>query len=247
MKPYFLICLCLIAGILKAQPRYTAAQIHSHNDYQQGNPFFGAYALQCGAIEADVYLQNGELMVAHTPAEIRPERTLTQLYLQPLANQMKQGKNYPLQLLIDLKTAAAPALDTLLSQLRLFPMLTNPANGLKIVISGNMPAPPDFHKYPAWLFFDGRFSTAYSEAELARVALFSMSFLSIGKWDEKEGLKPETRDKINEWTQKAHQKGKKIRFWATPDTPTTWQELQTLGVDWIGTDKPQALADFLKK
>ncbi|MCU0339851.1 MAG: phosphatidylinositol-specific phospholipase C/glycerophosphodiester phosphodiesterase family protein [Spirosomaceae bacterium] len=241
-----LLLLCLLGQVSHAQARYTSAQVHSHNDYAQVNPFFGAYQLRCGSIEADVFLQNGELMVAHTPFEIRPERTLKSLYLEPLQKEFQHKRGEPLQLLIDLKTASKPTLDTLVSQLRQYRALIAKRSRLKIVISGNMPPPTDFGQYPSWIYFDGRFTQTYSAKELKRVALFSMSFGSVGKWSTNEELSKETQQKALEWVQKAHQQGKKIRFWATPDTPQAWQMLQSLGADWIGTDNPPRVVEFLK-
>lgn len=218
-----------------------ASSVHSHNDYAQAEPFWGAYNLRCGSIEADVYLQQGELMVAHLPTEIRPERTLAKMYLEPLDTQLQGQKGYPLQLLIDLKTPATATLDTLVSQLQKWPTLTHPNSPIKIVISGNMPTPQDFDRYPNWIHFDGRFTQVYSAAQLERVALMSMSFGNVGKWNSKGPLDATTYQKAVEWVQKAHQMGKKIRFWATPDTPQAWQTLQQMQADWIGTDTPQVL------
>jgi hypothetical protein len=39
--------------------------------------------------------------------------------------------------------------------------------------------------------------------------------------------------------------GRRLRFWATPDTPEVWQVLREEGVDLIGTDHLVGLRDFL--
>lgn len=242
----FFICWNL-ANPLYGQLSYSCANAHSHNDYAQANPFFGAFDLQCGSIEADVYLKNGELMVAHFPNEIAPERTLARLYLQPLANKINEGKSYKLQLLIDLKTPASPVLDTLVRQLARFPTVFGAGKSIQVVVSGNMPKPEDFGRHPAWLGFDGRFGQVYSEAALQRVPLFSASFGSISRWQGKGEMPDEDRQKMQELIKQAHQKGKKIRFWGTPDSEAVWQELMAAGVDWIGSDTPQKLLDYFKK
>jgi hypothetical protein len=36
-----------------------------------------------------------------------------------------------------------------------------------------------------------------------------------------------------------------VRFWATPDTPAMWKELQAAGCDLINTDKLDELRAFL--
>src|SRR5260221_9734513 len=95
-----------------AQPRtYTVANAHSHNDYENALPFQMAYDEQFGSIEADIFLQNNELIVAHDTHEVLLNRTLDKLYLQPLAAAILKnkgfvypGNNRQLQMLIDIKT-----------------------------------------------------------------------------------------------------------------------------------------------
>ena len=76
-----------------AQPTvYTTANAHSHNDYQQQQPFQNAYALQYGSIEVDLYLSNNELLVAHTARDLPDHRTLEDLYLKPLLTYVQANK-----------------------------------------------------------------------------------------------------------------------------------------------------------
>src|SRR5690349_3094875 len=63
---------------------YTSASIFAHNDYVRSNPFHTAYNLRVGYIEADVFLVDNALLVAHTRLEINPDKTLERLYLEPL-------------------------------------------------------------------------------------------------------------------------------------------------------------------
>jgi hypothetical protein len=43
----------------------------------------------------------------------------------------------------------------------------------------------------------------------------------------------------------AHEQGRRIRFWAAPDTPEGWRELYQAGVDLLNTDDLSGLADWL--
>ena len=52
------------------------SSIFSHNDYAQPDPFFNAYKNKVGYIEADVFLKNDELFVAHVQREINKHKTL---------------------------------------------------------------------------------------------------------------------------------------------------------------------------
>lgn len=238
---------------LWAQRVYTAANVHAHNDYVQPIPFFTAYYQQAGSIEADLYLQDGELYVAHEPQEIAPDRTLEVLYLKPLQAQIKknQGRPYPppnatLQFLIDLKTEGPATLALLVKKLTQYPEIKdNPA--IKIVISGNRPAPEAWASYPAYIYFDGRPNETYTPAQLQRVGLISDSFRNYTNWNGKGILVKSDREKIQRVIQSVHQQNKKLRFWATPDNVTTWKTLMHLGVDYLGTDNVTGLTTFLKK
>ena len=55
---------------------------------------------------------------------------------------------------------------------------------------------------------------------------------------------------LREIVQKAHEKGRLVRFWATPDNPSParealWRELLSVGVDLINTDDLKGLRQFL--
>ncbi|KAJ9132443.1 Altered inheritance of mitochondria protein 6 [Pleurostoma richardsiae] len=58
---------------------------HSHNDYWRRTPLFAALGSGCVSIEADVWLENEDLYVAHTHPGIRENATLQNMYTRPLA------------------------------------------------------------------------------------------------------------------------------------------------------------------
>ena len=116
-------CALVAAAICAAAPiQLSATLIHSHNDYAQKRPFWGAYEAGADSIEADVFLVDGELLVAHSRKELKKENTLRRLYLEPLREVMRKNggrarpDGKPLQLVIDLKSGK-PALDALLSMI----------------------------------------------------------------------------------------------------------------------------------
>jgi len=56
MQKILTIVLILISFIVNAQPRiYSNANAHSHNDYEQANPFWNAYTEGFGSIEVDIF------------------------------------------------------------------------------------------------------------------------------------------------------------------------------------------------
>src|SRR5436305_12662245 len=85
---------------------------HAHNDYEHKRPLFDA--LECGfcSVEADIWLVDGKLLVAHDRNQVKPERTLQALYLDPLRERARRngGRVYPngpeVILLVDVKSDA---------------------------------------------------------------------------------------------------------------------------------------------
>lgn len=237
---------------LSAQNNYTVANVHAHNDYQQPIPLLTAYHRQVGSIEADIFLQDGKLYVAHEREEIRPDRTLEALYLEPLQKLIQKNKGTPytqperkLQLLIDLKTNGETTLPVLVKVLEKFPELSRNA-GVQFVISGDKPAPSTWAQYPEFIFFDGNPGTTYTPDELQRVALFSDSFRKYTQWNGKGLIVEDERNRIRHLIDSVHHLDKKFRFWATPDNVNTWQTLVNLGVDYLGTDDVTGLSTFLE-
>src|SRR5687768_5401714 len=119
MQKWFIFVLLFISTSCSAQPRaYSTANAHSHNDYQQAVPFHKAWQQRFGSIEADIFLRNGILIVAHDTAQIARGWTLDSLYIGPLLLQVEKNGGYVyadksrrLQLMIDIKSEAIPTLD----------------------------------------------------------------------------------------------------------------------------------------
>ena len=53
--------------------------------------FYNAYSARCASIEADVFLVDGELYVAHKENEINKARKLRNLYLTPIREQFEMN------------------------------------------------------------------------------------------------------------------------------------------------------------
>src|SRR5439155_7031381 len=83
---------------------------HAHNDYEHKRPLFDALDHGFCSVEADIYLVEGQLLVAHNRSQVNPDRTLQKLYLDPLRVRVKKnrGRVYAggpeVMLLIDIKT-----------------------------------------------------------------------------------------------------------------------------------------------
>ena len=247
-----ILSLLLFFLCIQLNAQYTVQNAHSHNDYANRVPFWTAYNAHFGSIETDIFAVNGELIVAHTKSEAKKGRTLDDLYINPLVLRYEQNRNKPwpdydgkLQLLIDLKTPSVPTLDLLVAKLKQYPEVfdrsVNP-NAVQIVITGNMPDLVDFGMYPSFIMFDGRLSVTYSPEQLDRIAMYSATW----NMPNSKKLTEADRVKVAETVRTVHGLDKKMRFWATDDTPEAWKMLMDLGVDFINTDKINELADFLQ-
>jgi alkaline phosphatase len=245
-----LFCLCSFQAA--AQPAtYSVKNAHSHNDYEQKVPFFTAYKAGFGSIEADIWLVNNELIVAHDSAEVQKHHTLKSLYLIPLltATQNHDGRVYAdsardLQMLIDIKTDSIHTLANLVSLLESLPELSkNPS--IHWVITGNRPDPSTFDSYPSFIRFDGQLSKDYSPAALSKISMLSNDFEYYSKWNG-DGQIPDSDLKILQAAvQKSHALHKPVRFWDAPDNKNAWTRLMSLQVDFINSDHIQELAGFL--
>ena len=244
----------LFTGNLSAQVKLTANNAHSHNDYQQQIPLLTAYYANMGSIEADVFLNKGELYVAHESSEISAGKTLKKMYLEPLAAFYKSNGNHPyknpelkLQLVIDIKEDYKNVLPRLIQELKsdswIFDTESNP-QAIRIVISGDVPPAEEFKNYPAFIWFDGRPSKTYTALQLKRIAMISDDIAAHSVWNGKGTPTPDDLAKLKAMVAQAHAQNKPFRFWGTKDNVNSWKELENIGADWIGTDHPEKLNEF---
>lgn len=248
---FLLLCSAFYAGA-----QYSSLNAHSHNDYEQKTPFFLAYNANFGSIEADIWAINGELFVAHNKEQVTESRTLDKLYLQPIVllfktNGGKAWKNSSatFELLIDLKTEVEPTLSLLVEKLKKYPEVFDPAvnrQAVRVVITGNRPAPELFRNYPAFIFFDGNVTKKYNAEELKRVGLFSENLSQFTTWRGKDAMAEKEEFRLKQIIDSVHGLNKKIRFWNAADHPEAWKLLMNLKVDFINTDHIAELSTFLK-
>lgn len=242
------------------------AAAHAHNDYEHDRPLFDALEQGFTSVEADVWLVDGELLVAHDLEDVQPGVTLESLYLNPLTDLVKgQGRSvYPgwdgeFQLLIDIKSegeATYAAIEEELAEHR--SILTRYSHGstkqgpVTAVISGNRPLATMEAATQRFGFYDGRASDLSSGMPAELMPLVSNNWTQLFTW-RGEGPMPEAeRAKLQAYVETAHDAGYRVRFWATPDTvgaarDAVWTELVTAGVDHINTDDLAGLADFLQQ
>jgi alkaline phosphatase len=222
--------------------------IFAHNDYVKAEPFIKAYELKASYIEADIFLREEKLLVAHTRLEIDRSKTLQKMYLDPILEKINTGDGslYGLTLMIDLKTDGAPTLAALVNILEQYPKLRS-CPGLSITVSGSYPPPAEWKNYPDYILFDGRPNIAYTQEQLKKITLISTSFNSVSSWNGKGEIPADDLQKIKKVVDEAHKLGKPVRFWASPDVPNAWKKFIDIGVDVLNSDNVEALAAFLKE
>ena len=69
---------------------------HSHNDYWRTVPLYSAIEAGCIGVEADIWLFTDELYVGHAVESLAPNRTLSNLYINPLLDILSKQNQKPL-------------------------------------------------------------------------------------------------------------------------------------------------------
>jgi hypothetical protein len=233
-----------------AQPKnYTTANAHSHNDYENAIPFYLAFQNGFGSIEADIFPVNGELLVAHGKQDLNQERSLKKLYLDPILHQFDSGQHRQLILLIDIKDDYKTSLALLskeLGPLKKYLTTSNKKKYITIAISGSRPSPGEYNNYPKYIFFDDDLKKTHSKEQWERVRLVSLPLYSVARWNGVDKLSATDSLQWKKRIDSVHAAGKRIRFWAAPDTELSWRTQMELDVDLIGTDKINELAEFIR-
>lgn len=253
----FVACICAARPAGAASPLLHA---HAHNDYLHQRPLLDALDHGFTSVEADVYLVDGELLVAHTRAEVDPKRTLRNLYLDPLRDKIRRGggRVWPggpaLTLFIDIKADGERAYRTLASLLAEYDEMISVVRGgrleeraVMVVVSGERARNVISVDEPRYVGIDGRLSDLDSTAPSHLLPLISDNWTLHFRW-RGEGPFPEAeRAKLADIVRRAHDRGRRVRFWATPENETLWRELLAADVDLINTDDLPRLERFLRE
>jgi len=231
---------------------------HAHNDYRHERPLFDALDHGFCSFEADIHLVDGALLVAHDADEVEPGKTLEKLYLDPLLERVRAngGRVYPggptCMLLIDFKTdgeATYAVLRPLLA--RYAEMLTVFRDGqveekaVTVVISGDRPRATMAAETERLCGYDGRVSDIDGDIDPAFMPLVSDSWRSQFTYRLQGDMSAEERAKLRRLVEAVHARGAKIRFWAVPEREALWTEMADAGVDYLNTDRLDAMRDFL--
>ncbi len=235
-------------------------QAHAHNDYLHERPLLDALDQGFCSVEVDIFLVDGELLVAHSRSELAKERTLKTLYIEPLAERVRRngGRVYRdgpvVTLLIDFKSdgvATYELLDKLLSQ---YPDVFSVVKGgeriekaVNVVISGDRPFEAVASDEERFAGLDGRLTDLDSDKPVHLMPMISDRWGRHFKWRGEGEMSAEEKERLATIVKQVHAKGRLLRFWAIPDKPLGWKIMQEAGVDLINTDNLAGLGKMLRE
>jgi hypothetical protein len=233
--------------------------VHAHNDYEHPHPLFDAMDQGICSFEADIHLVDGKLLVAHSRAAVKPDRTLESLYLDPMKMRIAENggrlyRNGPgVWLLIDFKgnpREIYPVLRRVLEQYG--DMFTIWRDGKKTpgavtaVLTGNHPDESVLAAEKVrYAGIDGILEALDRNPPAELVPWMSSQWGLSFKWKGTGEFPEAERQKLRGLVAKAHSQGRLIRFWGGPDNAAAWKELQDAKVDLINTDDLKGVRAFL--
>jgi hypothetical protein len=249
-----------VESAFAAPPSTPLSRAHAHNDYEHPRPLLDALDHGFCSVEADVYLVDGKLLIAHTVLDLKPDRTLEKLYLAPLRERVKAngGKVYKdgpvFHLLIDVKSEAKKVFPVLAMVLEGYAdILTTVKDGraevkaVTVVISGNCDREAIEKATTRRAAIDGRPGDLKSDAPTHLIPWVSADWATQFKWNGTGDMPAEERAKLKHFVAAAHKQGRLVRFWGTPEKQAVWKELLAADVDLINTDKLPELSSFLRE
>lgn len=230
---------------------------HAHNDYEHPRPLLDALDQGFCSVEADIYLVDGKLLVAHDRNKVSPARTLQALYLDPLRERVKRngGRVFPgvpeVTLLIDVKSdaeltyaALRKVLEDYTGVLTSFQAGSIKTNAITVILSGNRAQATLAAEASRRAAIDGRLVDLDGNEPVSLIPLISDNWSKFFKWKGQGAFPEEEKKRVVALVEKAHRQGRRVRFWGIADTPEVWREFRQLGVDLINTDNLAGVAQF---
>ena len=182
---------------------------HAHNDYEHSRPLLDALDYGFCSVEADIWLVEGQLLVAHDREKVDPRRTLQTLYLDPLRTRIQRhgGQVYrdgpACTLLIDVKSEAAPTYTVLRDVLRSYAAIltehtpTNTtARAVLVILSGNRASDWVAAEPLRYVALDGRLGDLESHPATNLYPLISDNWQQHFTWRGEGPFPPEQRERL---------------------------------------------------
>ncbi|MCT4602627.1 MAG: hypothetical protein N4A59_06975 [Marinifilum sp.] len=255
---YGIILILWVMALCSCQPSGERGKIltyaMSHNDYEHDNPLWDAYSKGFICVEADVFLEDEELYVAHTHEEINRKVTLKSLYLNPIKALVSKGEiteEKPLWLYINLKTSGR-ILEVINKQLDRYREML-----VRFDLDGYHPAPVkviagSWSAMEQWesryVFAEGGVNQLISKLPSSSVFLINEQWTKHFSWQGKGEMPVDEELILRQWAREAEKKGSILRFWDTDVNDqgarlALWKKMYDCGVDLISSDYLGELAN----
>lgn len=235
---------------------------HAHNDYRHDRPLVDALQYGFVSVEADILLQDGALFVGHDRHELDSmPSTLKTLYIDPLFRRFNHfngaifpGTKEPFYLWIDIKYEGEQVYEILKHQLKPYREMLAWRQGtdlhpgaVMVILSGDRPVQKLLDDSTGFMFLDGRPGDLDDSIDPVYMPFISEHYRKVFDIDDQGKVTAVGSKSLSQLVRRAHERGKKIRLWATPDTPQAWSALLHAQVDLINVDDLEGLKTFLKK
>ncbi|RKD88272.1 phosphatidylinositol-specific phospholipase C/glycerophosphodiester phosphodiesterase family protein [Mangrovibacterium diazotrophicum] len=258
IKNRIIVCLFLLVSVQAFAQDLVFKGGHAHNDYWNKRPLLDALDAGMVGVEADVFLRDGVLLVGHSLDELKPERTLSSLYLDPLKKIIEEkGADFsPIVLMIDIKDHGLETYRELQKVLPQYQSMLTEIKGkqinqkaVTIILSGDRPIEAVAAEKQRYCFIDGRLDEESFAAKQSLIPLLSDDWTNFFQWDGTAEISAAELTKLKSFVDHCHREHKIIRFWGYPNKPAeirnrVWQTLKDAGVDLIGCDDPAELGKF---
>ncbi len=233
---------------------------HSHNDYEHARPLLDALAFGFCSVEADIWLVDGELLVAHDRSGVDARKTLENLYLRPLRERFEAngGSIYhekaAFTLLIDIKASGAETFRVLdrkladyAAMLTTFTDDTTTPGAVTVIISGERATDVILASSPRRAGIDGRLSDLEGPLNPHQMPLISDNWSLHFTWRGQREMPSGEAAKLDAIAARAHERGVRVRFWNTPQIEAVWSRLYDAGIDLLNADDLGKLCGVLLK
>ncbi|MCK5279161.1 MAG: phosphatidylinositol-specific phospholipase C/glycerophosphodiester phosphodiesterase family protein [Cyclobacteriaceae bacterium] len=260
-KSIFISCffLLLIPDLI-AQDFILLPNGHSHNDYTRDKPLYEALSYGFTSIEVDVFLQDKRMIVTHDDKNLNEKPTIQQLYLDPLRSIINQNggsvfKNDSTQLvlMVDLKSEKESTYYALKNIFESYPDIIEWYENdlvnwgpLKILLTGGPPVDIIEIETTRYFTVDGAISQWSEDYPASLMPRASTNYRNYFSWYGKGEMPESEEQELRKLIKKAHQAGRKVRFWGCPDKPEVWEKLMEEGADWINVDDLKGFNEYYR-
>lgn len=241
-------CSPRVLPAVDAGPVLPPVLAHAHNDYLHDRPLFDALDQRFDSVEADLYWSGTDLVVAHTGPPFRG--TLKELYLEPLKAQVEAnagsvyGDGKPFYLWLEFRESTLDIQNAVATQLSAYEMLTRfeddrEIRGAVTVVLTGGPAKKALAARAAprfWIRDSNDYAPTDPPADL-RWGYYAVNYYNFLAWaGDGTAIPAAQKRQLKILIDGAHATGRKLRIYASPDTPAYWRAARELGLDFINAD-----------